>query len=450
MSDRLPFVSNLSAGGRLALAVAIAGVLWSVDLEPAEGRVGSDDAQRAAAFNDAGIRAFEAAEYAKAIREFQRALDLDPSAAEIRTNLGKAHVAAGVVLLESAATGRGGTAESRRALEQFNLGLVYWKGDADTHHARGWCHLHLRELEAAHRALMQSITLAPQSFRSWHLLGVVRERQHRLEDALKAFEKASGLRPGDETLTARLKRLGYDLEAEREYASLDRDGFRVLYSPELSRDQAEAIHRGLVETSTEFTRRWGKKPPKKVTAICYPPGEFSSRTGLHEQVGGAFDGRIRLAFPSELEEGGLGIGQVVKHETIHLMLHQLGDPPPRWLDEGLAQFLDGDTRSSWEGRWRALVRKDPNTGLEDRAAGFALGRADTWATLYLHSFFFVRHLAERGGEFRLDMMIREVGAGRTWAAAFESVYGKSVADMDREFRAAIIASSKSDRTSGGH
>lgn len=406
------------------------------------GSVGAEDPRRAATYNEAGIAAFEAGDYAKAVREFQRALELRPSSADIRTNLGKAHAAAGVVLLESAASGRGGTAESRRALEQLNLALVYWRGDVDTHHARGWCHLHLREYAAAAEALRKATELDSDSFKSWHLLGVVHEREHRLEKAVEVFERAHALRPGDARLGIRLRRLRCDIEAERDYTALDGKGFRLLYPPSLDRERAKEIHSTLVATADEFSRRWGKKPPPKVTAICYPPGEFSARTGLHEEVGGAFDGRIRLAFPEELESGGLGIDQVVKHETIHLMLHQLGDPPPRWLDEGLAQYLDGESRSGWAGQWRRLVRKAPNVGIEDRARQFEQERSETWSVLYLHSFFFVQHLVERGGEFRLDMMVREVGGGKTWAAAFESVYGKTVAEMDRDYRYSLIEESK--------
>ncbi|MCA8961121.1 MAG: hypothetical protein KDC38_11440, partial [Planctomycetes bacterium] len=187
-----------------------------------------------------------------------------------------------------------------------------------------------------------------------------------------------------------------------------------------------------------FGGRWGVRISEPVAVICYPPGEFARRTGLHEEVGGAFDGRIRIAFPDELREGGLELSRVVRHEAIHLLLHRIGSqPPPRWLDEGLAQLYDGEDREPWRGRFRELLAAQPNVAVDERE-GFDKSRDLTnWAALYLHSYFFCRHLLDTGHDFRLDMMLREVTQGRTWTEAFAAVYGASVREIDQKWRRAL-------------
>ena len=206
---------------------------------------------------------------------------------------------------------------------------------------------------------------------------------------------------------------------------------------------SERIRATLDKTFDSFVRRWDLADPRGVVVICYPPGEFSSRTGFHEDVGGAFDGRIRVAFPSELEDGGLTVDRVVRHEAIHLLLHSAGASPPRWLDEGVAQYLDGEERSRWWPQFRKALKAAPNVGLLDRERRFDHADRASWSVLYLHSFFFVKHLVKIGSEFRLDMVVREVRQGRRWGVAVESVYGSSASELDRKWRRTVLEAPES-------
>ncbi|MEM7263461.1 MAG: tetratricopeptide repeat protein [Planctomycetota bacterium] len=405
--------------------------------------------RRVAALNEEGIAHFEAGDFLAAVRRFEQALELDGGSADLRANLGRAHAAYGGRLVEAAAGGKGGQAASRTALERLQRALLYWPGDAATHRAMAWCHYRLREMPAAETALERSVEIDPKSFDSWRLLGVIREERGRFELAFSAYETALRLKPGDPLLTTRLQRARYDHEAVTSFRALRDERFSIHYPKELSTELAQKIQQLLTSTVKTFAGRWELSEPKGVVVICYPPGEFSKRTGLHEEIGGAFDGRIRIAFPEELEGGGLGIEPVIRHETIHLLLHSAGDRPPRWLDEGLAQFLDGDDRALWFPRFRQALAQSPNVGVTERELQYRSDDPTTWVPLYLHSFFFVKHLAEVGSEFRLDMVVREVRRGTAWDDAFKTVYGRSAADLDREWRRQLLEEPTDSDRSGG-
>ena len=396
------------------------------------------DAVKAAELNEEGVRLFADRKYAEARRRFEDALELDPDAAEIRTNLGKTFTALAFGIIEEGLNGGGGSRVFRQALAQLRAGLLHWEGDGDTHYAMGRCHFQLGEFDAARRSLERAVKAAPKDFVNWRLLGLVHERLDQLDDAERAYRRALEIRPGTAEIPRWLKRLSYDRKAIGSQSKVSSERFRVFYPPELSRDQVETLLAVLDRTSASFERRWHVKRPRGITVLCYPPGAFGKQTGLHESVGGAFDGRIRIAFPSELSEGGLELEQVARHETVHLLLRQVGDAPPRWLDEGIAQLFDGDPRREWEPVWTTLLQAEPRVGIEQRRARFREDDPSTWAPLYLHGFFFLRHVQEIAGDLRIDMLVREAARGAAWGEAFERVFSISVEKLDREWRRAQL------------
>ncbi|MEE8143646.1 MAG: tetratricopeptide repeat protein, partial [Planctomycetota bacterium] len=400
---------------------------------------------RVTALNEEGVQLYQKGEYPQALQLFQEALKLEPEAKEIRTNIGKTFAALAAKVLEGNDPRSVERRSVRSALENLRLSLIYWQGDATTYHITGLCHFILGELPAAESALVRAVKLNAGSFPSWRLLGVVREQRQKLPEAIEAFQHARALVPGDPWLRQRLRRLRFDEQALHDFPVLESHRFRISYSPQLARGLVEAIQKTFEATAEALERRWGLSPTRGVVVICYPPGEFNTRTGLHEEVGGAFDGKIRIAFPQELEKGGLGLDQVVRHETVHLLLHRLGNDPPRWVDEGLAQLLDGDPREGWRETFLRGVQAAPHLGLLDRNRRFREDQPKSWAPLYQHSFWFFRHLAETHRNFRIDMMVRKAAGGMSWSRAFKAVYGASAEALDRGWRRTLL----SEVTPGG-
>jgi hypothetical protein len=119
---------------------------------------------------------------------------------------------------------------------------------------------------------------------------------------------------------------------------------------------------------------------------------------------------------------------------VHLYLHRLPGPLPRWLDEGIAQLLDGGDRRDWLERFRTAGGLAAEVGLARRERALDRNDPEAWAGLYLHSFLFLEHLVERHGVFRLDLMVRRLARGKGVEATFAEVYGESPAELDRRWR----------------
>ena len=435
-------------GRRLARALFVAAVLSLPGANASTLAAASTD--EVGEIHAAGVALYEQGEYRRALAKFEEALRLSPGEQVIRVNLGRTCVALASKILDDPRTANARALEHAGQLLQ--KALLHWEGDATTHELVALCALRRNRLAEAERALEEAVARAPDSARAWRQLGIVRDKRGKLAEAIAALERATAIDPTDSALAVRLRRLRHDRATITEGRPIGSARFRVFVPPEITLDHAREVLALLDATSEELERRWGGEPPQRVEVILYPPGEFSRRTGFAEEVGGAFDGRIRIAFPSELDAGGLDLEQVIRHETAHLILHGLPIPLPRWLDEGLAQWVDGGDRDHWAKGFVDQGGASGAVGLGERERSVDGSRgeisANAWAGLYQHSYLFLGHLVEKHGGFRLDLTVRRIRRGTAVEKAFEEVYGGTPVELDRAWRAALRAAPGSDETGG--
>ncbi|MBA2255559.1 MAG: hypothetical protein H0W07_10650, partial [Chloroflexi bacterium] len=163
--------------------------------------------------------------------------------------------------------------------------------------------------------------------------------------------------------------------------------------------------------------------------------------GTRENVGGRAVPSIRTLFalirPSEI--GSSWIDSVIPHELTHLVFGTASDNPyhfpPKWLNEGLAVYLEpGGYSADWRARVELAGRSSTLIPLDGLALqfpadrdGFFLGYAESVAAVD----FFVR----RYGQETLVKLIRSYAAGVSDDDAFRSATGADLA----AFSAAWIA-----------
>lgn len=129
---------------------------------------------------------------------------------------------------------------------------------------------------------------------------------------------------------------------------------------------------------------------------------------------------------------------VVRHEAVHILLHQYAGPAgpfvPRWLHEGLAQILAGGT---YLGVTDEDIYFPARTGtliafskLEDRFPRGAL----PLRTAYAQSFSFVTFLRDRVGLPNLLRAAQRCAADLTFERAFTAESGVPLGDLEHEWR----------------
>jgi hypothetical protein len=177
-------------------------------------------------------------------------------------------------------------------------------------------------------------------------------------------------------------------------------------------------------------------PPIRVLVVA--EGSPEARRAPSWSVGYALgEAGLVVLMPSRIPEAlsypDQGIEAVLRHEVAHVLIARAARrrPIPRWFNEGLAVFavrgwgFDDRTRLVW-----ATLRRGP--ALEDldasfRAGSYRAGRAYALAAA------FVRFLLDRYGEEAAAGILRRVGDGESFDAAFRSTTGFPLAVAEDRF-----------------
>jgi hypothetical protein len=195
------------------------------------------------------------------------------------------------------------------------------------------------------------------------LLGDLRYRADRLDEALRAWQAAMALTPRP-ALQAKIDQV----EQERSAASLTGTAtsshFQVIHDGDVDRAMAREVIAYLESSLSDLSRRFGHSPARPITVVLYSDRQFRAATGAADWVGGLYDGKVRVPL------GGLNrldpvAERLLTHELSHALIHSLSSGHcPRWLHEGLAQVLEGRSllRSERQAVVSDLQAWDPSTG----------------------------------------------------------------------------------------
>lgn len=297
------------------------------------------------------------------------------------------------------------------------------------------------DLEFAEFYLQQAVAVSRRASpdpRIYSILGDIYESRNRLFDAVTAWQEARRLGDTNPELLEKINRIQKERAYARGQKFLDTTGFQFFYDPAISdaavRETAAFLDQDNDDLSSFFMHRLAARP----VVILYSGHSYFSLMDTPDWVAGYYDGRIHLPVPPEGTESS-EFRSLLRHELAHAFLNEISaGRAPRWLQEGLAQFVEGRRITPAEAA--ADTPLGGNLSLQGIDQSF-LGEArrDQARRAYELSLSFVEYLAEARGAGAVVCLAHDLGRGESPASAIEEQFGESAQTLTASWQGVLTA-----------
>lgn len=258
-------------------------------------------------------------------------------------------------------------------------------------------------------------------------LAQVLRRQGDLNEAIRQLEIAAGELPGDAAVRDLLARWNHERELHNRMRVEVGDFFTVSFEgPEDAALASQAIE-SLTRAYWRIGDLFGAYPARSIPVVLYTRDQFRDVTRSPQWAAAAYDGIIRVPMRGAGDQGE-DLDRVLAHEFAHALIRSLATRTvPTWLNEGLASALESDdvawaSQTIGKAGYRpSLARLTPSFG--------RLGGADAQLA-YAASALAARRLLDDAGGPAVANLLRDLGDGMAFEAAFERRIQKSLADFE--------------------
>jgi predicted negative regulator of RcsB-dependent stress response len=201
-------------------------------------------------------------------------------------------------------------------------------------------HLKLSEYSDALKYLDRARKIDPDSATTAILSGWAYYGLDQLSDAIAQWKKSQQIEPTPQVaqLLAKAER---DQKTEQSFQQGATSHFILHYEGGAMPGLAQDVLGTLEEDFESIEDTLGYTPPAPITVILYTRRQFHDVTRAPNWADGLNDGRIRVPVQG-LARVTPELGRVLKHELTHSFINQMTqNRAPTWLQEGLAQWMEG-------------------------------------------------------------------------------------------------------------
>jgi hypothetical protein len=218
------------------------------------------------------------------------------------------------------------------------------------------------------------------------------------------------------------------------------DGSRLtLISPKHWSDIAEEISSELHRTHQELTKLFGAIPPFRSSVRLMDEPSFYELTGAPGWTNAMFfRGEIIIplstAKPIDLDN----LQRSVKHEYSHAVLSALsGGAIPGWIDEGLAQWLEGEENPALRNSLRHYLKRANPVPLKLLQGGFTRLEPAMVPAAYAQSLLAVQAMIKAYGIEKIAMYLDLLRNEEDKEVAFSAAFGISQSDFEYKLHATL-------------
>jgi tetratricopeptide (TPR) repeat protein len=325
--------------------------------------------------------------------------------------------------------------DSEQAIEQYREALPFAAKRPDilftTMIDIAYVHLVRSEYSAALEDLAQARQVVPNSATVAQLAGWAYSGLNRLDDAIREWEAAQQIAP-DAHVASLLEAARRDKGVEEGARQSESSHFVLHYQGSATPQLANDILRALEEDYRELQSDLHFTPPESIGVILYTQQGFRDITRAPGWMGALNDGRIRVPVQG-LDSVTGELSRVLKHELTHSFVRQMTfGRCPTWLQEGLAQWMEG-RRSGGNAKF-LIAAYDSGTviPLQRLEGSWTALPTSIAAFAYAWSLAAVECVMARSGQMAINRLLGDLGTGAPSEEALRESLQIGFADFARE------------------
>ena len=292
-------------------------------------------------------------------------------------------------------------------------------------------YLHQSQFTTALEPLERARRMAPDSPDVAKLTGWAYYGANKMDLAVAEWHRAEKLRPDAEVERA-LEKAERDKAEEESYGEGETAHFDLKYNGSATPDLARGIMRVLEDDFRDLESQLNFTPPDSIGVILYTGQSFADITRAPRWVGALNDGRMRIPVQG-LTAVTPELARVLKHELTHSFIGQKSHGrAPTWLQEGVAQWMEGRRSTSTAGTLVDMAGQGsipPLGALEGSWMGLSGNSA---AFAYAWSLAVVESIIDSGGVSDISRLLDRVAAAPSTESATQEMLHSSYADLQEQ------------------
>ena len=323
--------------------------------------------------------------------------------------------------------------EPEEALAHARLALFRQPQSVAAMQALAAAQLGLGDGARARQTLAQALAIEPANALSQELLGDALADSGDFAAAREQYQLAAASSPAPR-VQEKLEALGPTAEPSSSAR------FRMRFDGAADEPLGLAVLKVLDQAWEDHRRQLGFAPDQPVTVVLQTAKAFYDTTRAPGWAAAWNDGTIRVPVMG-LARPTPGLVRVLRHEMAHsFVASRTGANCPTWLQEGLAQWLEGGDPGREDAGLAKLARSKPLPQLESLEQPF-VGLSEGQAQIaYAGSLSAVAYIVKQSGLDGLRRLIASLSTGLKPAEALPASIGLSYDALQHGWEQKLIAS----------
>jgi tetratricopeptide (TPR) repeat protein len=317
------------------------------------------------------------------------------------------------------------------AISQYRQALIFAPGNSALLMNLALLYLHESQFTAAIDPLERARRTSPDSPDVAKLMGWAYYGANKMDQAIEEWKRAESLRP-DPQVEEALRKVERDKSEEESYRDGETEHFDLKYYGGATPDLARGILRDLENDFRDLESQLDYTPPEQIAVILYTQQAFADITRAPGWVGALNDGRLRIPVQG-LTQVTPDLSRVLKHELTHSFVGQKSHGrAPTWLQEGIAQWMEGRRSSSVAGALVDAAAQGQTPPLATMEGSWMSLSQNSATFAYAWSLAVVESIIQAGGVSDISRLLDRIGVSPSCEAAVEQTLHLNYADLNQQ------------------